>query len=179
LGNRRFVVVVALGALLISTLSGCSAVSSPTASEATAVAIGEQALVFTPPPMTGWSSAVTCPNSLEDGMLAGLPAGGTVTALDAATITGVPGDPQLTAGDTPSCAYTLTASGRTVTEVIFVGMGESYQATIVARLVAAGFAVTSTITIALGTEQVYSNGTAGVGIEKLQADGISVFGVVG
>jgi hypothetical protein len=182
-GNRRFVVVAALGALLAVALVGCSAGSPLTSSEDAAVAIGQEAGGFTssssPQPTTGWSSPETCPTSLEQGLQSAVPAGATVTELDVAIVHGVGGEPDLTDGDTPSCAYALTASGRTVDEVIFVGMEDSYQAAIVAKLTAGGFVVTSTTTMALGTEQVYRNGSAQIAVQKLKDDGISVFAVIG
>jgi hypothetical protein len=185
LGNRRFVVVAALSIGIAFALSGCSAVGSLTGWDATAVTMGQQALTSTSSgassSTTGWSSEATCPYSMEDGMASTLPVGGSVTTLIPASITGVPADPGLTAGDVPSCAFGLRASGSspTVDEVIFIGMVDSYQLAIVERLEDDGFVAGATSTVTLGTEQTFTKGTSRVAIARFNTDDLSVFAVIG
>jgi hypothetical protein len=114
-------------------------------------------------------------------MASTVPAGGSLTTLDAGSISGVPADPGVTAGDVPSCAFALmaSASGRTVDEVIFIGMADSYQSAIVAKLEADGFVAGAATPVTLGTQQTFTNGTSRVAIAKFNADGLSIFAVIG
>jgi hypothetical protein len=187
--------VAVLGAALAVALAGCSTAGSVTAGSPTvgtgamdtaAVTIGAQAVGATPSATpspssttTGWSSAVTCPDSFRQGVLASAPAGTTLTALDASTTTGVSIDQELFNGDTPNCAYALAESGHQVDAVVFIGMPESYQAPIVAKLEADGFVGATPIAETGGTAQIFSDADSRIAVERLSEDGISFFMLIG
>jgi hypothetical protein len=181
LGNRRFVVlgVSAIGVAL--ALSGCSATG--TEQDVGAVTVGQQALTLKSSgpasTTTGWSSAATCPDEVKQGILSSVPAGTPLTTLDAAKTDGIPNDPGVTSGDVPSCAYSLVISGQRVDELLFIGMGASYQTAIVSKLVADGFTAGASASTSSGSSQTFSMGMKRVVTETLQAGPLSVFAVIG
>jgi hypothetical protein len=188
--SRRWIGVAVVGGILALGLSGCSAVGSFTTSSDgsidAAVTIGEQAVgatVSTAPSSaagaTGWNSSVSCPDTFRDGLLTTAPAGTTATPLDAAATTGIVGDPGVSAGDRPTCAYAVSIQGRTIDALAFLGMGTSYQSAIISKLQSDGFTAGKTEPEAGGTLQEFTKGTTTVGVEKLTILGQPMFGLIG
>jgi hypothetical protein len=153
-------------------------------SASSGVAIGVQALSFTASGSSsggasGWSSDAVCPDSLRQGIVAGLPVGVTLTTLDAASTTGVPADPQLTADDEASCAFSETESGKVFNEVVFYGMASGDADAIVAKVEADGFVGGGATPVGSGTQQLFIRGTSAIVIQRLLAGTTSVIVVIG
>jgi hypothetical protein len=181
LGNRRFVVVAALGALALCALTGCSTLTS---SDATAVAIGQQALGFkstdsSPSGKFGWTSSVPCPAALKTALTAGLPKGSTVSLLDPLNVSGPLLDPNLTADDVATCAFSLTTGGRSITQLYFVGMDQTAASVITSKLTSDGFAAGIPTTVGTGLQQVYTSGAGSIAVSRLTENGQSVVIVSG
>jgi hypothetical protein len=107
-----------------------------------------------------------------------------MSTLDPASTTGVPSDPELTAGDIPSCAYSVQLSGREVDVLVFIGMSGSYESTIVDGLATDGFTAGASAPLSqgsavTGTEQAFSNGISRIAVEKLVINGTNLLAVVG
>jgi hypothetical protein len=183
-GSRRSVVGLVVCGVLGVILSGCAAVGSIASSDAAGVAIGEQALgtassSSTTAPSTGWSSTNACPDSLRQGLVAGLPAGATLSVVDSSSSMGVPADPTATQGDYPSCVFALVSGAHTVNEEFFVGMPDSYVKGIDAKLVADGFTAGTPTPQGDGTQQVFTALGARVAVEQLSVASTPVIVVIG
>lgn len=179
-GLRAICGAVAGAAVLVVSLSGCTAAASNPSVASGAVAIGEQAISpSSSSSPTGSDSPPTCPDSLRQGLLAGLPTSDTLATLDVSTTLGVPSDPQATAGFTPACAFAITVSGKTVDELYFLRMSDSAENLIVSRIESAGFAPSAISTVTDGTQQIFASSTARIVVGKLTVDGISVLVLAG
>ena len=115
--------------------------------------------------------------------MSSLPAGASLTTLPNTSSTAIIADPASTLGDVPSCAFALSVSGRTVNELIFVGMDSGYRNAITAKLVADSFLAGAITPLTQGsvdaTEQVFTKGTAKAAVETSSTYGITAFAVVG
>jgi hypothetical protein len=178
-GNRRFVGLAVVAVTLAVALSGCA--GAPTDSGAAAVALGKQALTFTPSDSSqgGWTPSAPCPDSLEAGLRDGLPAGSSVSTLDPTTVNGPLLDPQLTAGDTATCAFSLTTNGRVLTQLYFIGMDDTAASVITTKLAADGFSAGPQTAQGTGSQQVFTSAAGRIAISRATEDGEQIFIVSG
>ncbi len=154
--------------------------------DASAEAIGQQALVFASSDSsgssgstTGWSSSLGCPDGFKQGFSSTLPAGSTVVSLDPATAGGLQADPALTTGDIPNCALKVSTTQAGLTALVFLNMDESYQDAILSKLQADGFVGAGQLQVPNGTEQEFTKGALVIEIAAIKADGLSAFAVMG
>jgi hypothetical protein len=146
------------------------------------VAIGQEAVGFTSSDSSAAAPSVlqtSCPDSLRQGLIAGLPATDTVTTLDPATTHGVGVEPTITNGYRPSCAFAISANGRTVDELYFVGLPQDDQDELVSRIPNEDYVAGAATAIPNGTQQIYTLGASRIDISNITVDGISVFLVAG
>ncbi|HEX4402625.1 MAG TPA: hypothetical protein VHZ98_14985 [Galbitalea sp.] len=187
LGNRRFVVLAALGALLACVLSGCNSADVTLGStNGQAVAIGQQALGFTSSggSSSGWTSPISCPDGFAQGLQSGLPSTDTLLKLDPSTVSGPVGDPQLTTGYVATCAYRLTTATTTIVELAFFDIDVDHESAISTRLVSDGFASQGAAqnTDAQGhpnTQTIYQKALTRVVLEAITINSIPALVVVG
>ncbi len=165
-GRRAFAAGVVVVAAI--ALCGCSASSDLSGSPeliAQAQQIGVAALTLgSPESAAGWVSPRQCSSAMQADIRAAVPAGETLTLRDPTTVSGPYGDPTLTRGDVPTCAFVLSSPTRSEVQEFFLGMPRSYLDTFSERLVASGFTagpITSG-TVTPGTEQLFTSATARV-----------------
>jgi hypothetical protein len=187
-GNRSSVVMGLVGAALVLALSGCSAQTFGNDANPAAVAIGQKALASsssspTPgassAPTTGWTSSTPCPASLQDSLTTDLPAGSTATPLDSAFIDGPIADPGLSAGDTPSCVFSIHTSGRIIDELYFIGMPAAYSSAIATKLQADGYVPSAPVPQTDGTRQDFIDGNQKIVLSVLAAQTTPIVILVG
>ena len=187
MGNRRFVVVAALGALVACALSGCSSADITLGStNGEAVAIGQQALGFTASggSSAGWTSPVSCPDGFEEGLRSTLPSKDTLQSLDPTTVSGPTNDPQLTTGYVATCADRITTATNTLIALAFFDIDVDHASAIATRLVSDGYASlgANQTTDAEGqplTETIYQKGLTRVVVESVTLDSIPALMVIG
>jgi hypothetical protein len=187
LGNRRFVVVAALGALLACALSGCSSADvTLDSTNGEAVAIGQQAIGFTSSggSSSGWTSPISCPDAYEAALRAGLPSTDTLQSLDPTEVSGPASDSQLTTGYVATCADQITTPTGTLTELAFFDIDVDHESAISTRLIADGFASQGPTksTDAQGhpyTETIYQEDLKRVVVESVTIDSVPALVVVG
>jgi hypothetical protein len=187
LGNRRFVAIAGLGALLACVLSGCSSADLTLAStNGQAVAIGQQALGFTASggSSSGWTSPISCPDSFGQGLQSSLPSTDTLLKLDPSTVSGPAVDPQLTTGYVATCADQVGTASSTIVELAFFDIDVDHESAISTRLVSDGFASQGAVqnTDAQGhpyTQTIYQKGLTRVVLETITIDSIPALVVVG
>jgi hypothetical protein len=185
--NPRILIPVAAIALL---LGGCSATASGTGATAMdnasissgGLTIGQEAAGFTgdatsvPTPTSsavpGWAGTIDCPSSVEQSLRAAVDksaagAAITLTREDPKTVSGPAADPQLSAGDIPTCAFIMSSPLSTVQEqiLVFRGIPKSFVDTFEAKLVSDGFTPGASQKKGVVEESVYSKGIQEVELE--------------
>jgi hypothetical protein len=173
-----------LGVMVALALSGCSASGSASISADSAKAVGLAALSFkssgsTSGATTGWTSTDQCPSNLQAELLADLPAGSTVTPVDAAFVNGPLVDPALTTGDTPSCVFSIHTSGRLIDELYFIGMADTYSSAIVKKLPSDGFVASTPVAVTDGTRQDFVDGVQKIVVSRVTSGTTPIVIVVG
>ncbi len=180
LGNRRFIVVAAIGAVLAGALSGCSGLSADETLGSTngeAVAIGQQALGFTSSgsSSTGWTSPIACPAGYAQGLSSTTPASDTILQIDPTTVTGPASDPQLTAGYVATCADRVSSATSSILELSFFDIDDAHAKAISTRLLDDGFVSEGTThtTDARGdpyVQTVYQKGLSRIAVATVTVD---------
>jgi hypothetical protein len=167
LGNRRFVGVAVLGAVVALALAGCSSDYFLGSTNGEAVAIGQQALGFTSSggSSAGWTSPISCPAGFEEGLRSSSPATDTIVKVDPTTVTGPASDPKLTTGYIATCAYRVSTATTTIIELAFFDMDDSHVSAIATKLKSDGFVPGAPVqsTDSNGdpvAQTIYSNGSA-------------------
>ena len=181
-GNRRLAVLAVVATVLAVSLTGCA--GSPAVSDAAAIALGKQALSFSSSDSSqstgsGWTSPEPCPDALKAALTNELPAGSSVSTLDPATVSGPLLDPQLTAGDISTCAFSVTANGHVLTQLYFIGMDDTAAAVITSKLVSDGFTAGVPTASGTGSQQIYTSTAGGIAISRGTEAGEPIFIVSG
>ena len=189
MGNRRFVGVVVLAAVVAAGLSGCSGIAADATLGSTngeAVAIGQQAIGFTTGggSSAGWTSPIACPDGFEQGLRSTTPSTDTLQKIDPTTVTGPVSDPKLTTGYTATCVYRMSTPTQSILEFAFFDIDESHTTALTTKLVGDGFASQGTTqsTDAQGqpfSQTIYSNGSARIVVATTTIDSTPALLVAG